>query len=312
MLIGSAPDSTLHATLKILDIGLGRTLFDEGAAEASVDAGLTIEGVLLGTPDYMAPEQARDPRTADIRADIYSLGCILYHLLTGQLPFPDTNLINQMIRHATEMPKPLKLFNPTIPEGLQQILNVMLAKDTGQRYPTPDYAAQALQAFLATGIEQLAEPESDPQMRPYLNWLETESGNHPVTTAAKGASVPKPPSGKLPATTKTPRSSKEERNAADASDRPRKHARKKHRPPHRTELQRDPERARGASAPQDAAQPVGQVDVELVPMNLPAVEAKPVRRWHLNRREMFVFAIGALLGAIVTFLGALLAFKNRE
>src|SRR5262249_53294010 len=68
---------TSLCTVKILDIGLGRELWEE-SAEAQ-DGGLTSEGVLLGTPDYMAPEQARDPRTTDIRADIYSLGCVLYH-----------------------------------------------------------------------------------------------------------------------------------------------------------------------------------------------------------------------------------------
>src|SRR5262249_30200519 len=63
------PDNTLGCTVKILDIGLGRVF-----EETRDDPGLTGEGVLLGTPDYMAPEQARDPRSTDIRADVYSLG----------------------------------------------------------------------------------------------------------------------------------------------------------------------------------------------------------------------------------------------
>ena len=79
--------------------------------------------MLLGTPDYLAPEQARNAAAVDIRADIYSLGCVLYHLLAGQPPFPDTNIINQMIRHAQETPRPLKEFNPEVPDGLQQIVN---------------------------------------------------------------------------------------------------------------------------------------------------------------------------------------------
>ena len=201
MLVGSTADGTLRATLKILDIGLGRTLFDEAVGEPG-DPGLTTEGVLLGTPDYMAPEQARDPRTTDIRADIYSLGCVLYHLLAGQPPFPDTNIISQMIRHATEAPKPVKQFNPSVPDGLQQILNWMMAKDPAQRYPTPERAAQALQVFLAAGNDQLAAPEADPRMRPYLTWLEVESGKQPILTAAQAQAVPatKPPSGTLAAT----------------------------------------------------------------------------------------------------------------
>ena len=113
-------------------------LFEEAGAQQ--DEGLTGEGVLLGTPDYMSPEQARDPRAADIRSDIYSLGCVLYHALAGQPPFPDTNIISQMIRHATEPPKPLKEFNPAVPDGLQQIVNWMLAKDPGR--PLPDAGAR--------------------------------------------------------------------------------------------------------------------------------------------------------------------------
>ncbi len=105
------------------------------------NADLTSEGTILGTPDYLAPEQARDSRKIDIRADIYSLGCVLYHLLTGQSPFPDKNLLSQMVRHATEPPRPLHDFNPAVPDGLQQIVNRMLAKQAAGRYPTPERAA---------------------------------------------------------------------------------------------------------------------------------------------------------------------------
>src|SRR5262249_19294738 len=140
--LAGQPDTTLRSMVKILDIGLGRPLSD------AHHSGLTGEGTLLGTPDCMAPEQARDPLSAAIRADIYSLGCVLYHALTGQPPFPDTNIINQMIRHATEAPQPLKDLNALVPDGLQQIVNGMLAKDPAQRYVTPGHVAQALQIYL--------------------------------------------------------------------------------------------------------------------------------------------------------------------
>jgi serine/threonine protein kinase len=202
MLVGGAPDTTMHATVKILDIGLGRSLFDENVDAKSLEPGLTSEGVLLGTPDYMAPEQARDARAADIRADIYSLGCVLYHLLAGQLPFPDTNVISQMIRHATEQPKLLKEFNSAVPDGLQQIVNWMLAKDPSQRYPTPERAAQAMQVFLAAGTEPLAVPELDPKMRPFLQMLESQEKKE---SAAGPPALPLPADGKAP-TNKPPTS----------------------------------------------------------------------------------------------------------
>src|SRR5437660_1208590 len=74
MVLGGTPDSTTTATVKVMDVGTGKADFDEGPTSE-----LTNEGDLLGTPEYMAPEQARDPRSADIRSDLYSVGCVLYH-----------------------------------------------------------------------------------------------------------------------------------------------------------------------------------------------------------------------------------------
>src|SRR5262249_49285660 len=153
---------TLSSTIKVLDIGLGRALFDENMPEGEPDTQLTGEGVLLGTPDYLAPEQARNAHGADIRADIYSLGCVLYQALAGQPPFPDTNMLAQIIRHATEMPKPLREHNADVPDGLEQIVNFMLAKDPDQRYPTPGKAAAVLQIFLPTETPEYSE-EDDPE-----------------------------------------------------------------------------------------------------------------------------------------------------
>jgi len=112
-----ANETTLKSNLKILDIGLAREFFDENAPATPEQMELTGEGVLLGTPIISHPEQARDPRAIDIRADIYSLGCVLYHFLTGQTPFPDKNILNQMIRHATETPKPIAQIVSSVPEG---------------------------------------------------------------------------------------------------------------------------------------------------------------------------------------------------
>jgi serine/threonine protein kinase len=185
--VAGQPDATLRSAVKILDIGLARQMAKGSAAGETPSMVLTGIGTLLGTPDYMAPEQAQDPRAADIRADIYSLGTVLYHLLTGQPPFPDTNIVNQMIRHATETPRPLRELNPAVPDGLQQIVNWMLAKDPGQRYATPGRAAQALQVFLVAGDEPTST-DGDVRLRSYLSWLETESNGQKKTGPAKNSS----------------------------------------------------------------------------------------------------------------------------
>jgi serine/threonine protein kinase len=92
-----APDTTMMQTVKILDIGLGRVMFDEHATGDQDNLTLTNEGVMLGTPDYMAPEQSRNAHTVDIRADMYALGCVLYHLIAGRLPFIETSPVMQML-----------------------------------------------------------------------------------------------------------------------------------------------------------------------------------------------------------------------
>jgi serine/threonine protein kinase len=146
--IEGQPDTTLEATVKLLDIGLGRALFDEGDPTSGQGINLTVQGAILGAPDYMAPEQALDAHAADIRSDIYGVGCVLYHGLAGQPPFPGTNLVRKMVGHARETPPPVKGFTPTIPDGLQRVLDQMLAKDPARRFPTPEKAADALEEFL--------------------------------------------------------------------------------------------------------------------------------------------------------------------
>jgi serine/threonine-protein kinase len=144
------PDTTLGGTVKILDIGLGRAVFDPGSrGDGSVN--LTTSGDQLGTPLYCAPEQSKDPRQADIRSDIYSLGCVLFQALTGQPPFEDQGPIRLVLSHASKPPPRLALMNIDVPAGLQEVLDEMLAKDPALRYPTPGDAARELRRFLPPG-----------------------------------------------------------------------------------------------------------------------------------------------------------------
>jgi serine/threonine protein kinase len=140
-------DTTLNSTVKILDIGLGRALFDDGAG-GSGPFNLTSTDDKLGTPLYCAPEQSKDARQADIRSDIYSLGCVLYHALSGDPPFEDRGPIRLIISHASEPPPRLTRLNIGAPAGLQEVLDSMMAKDPALRFPTPGQAAQELRRFL--------------------------------------------------------------------------------------------------------------------------------------------------------------------
>ena len=125
--------------VKISDLGLVLT------DDAEADTRITKEGLTVGTPDFVAPEQARNPRGADIRADIYSLGCTFYYLLTGEVPFPGGTPTEKMLRQARESFPDLK--RTDVPDDVKAILNKMTAKKADQRYETPDEVAEALQPF---------------------------------------------------------------------------------------------------------------------------------------------------------------------
>ena len=296
------PDSTLRATLKILDIGLGRALFEESAQAAAADLHLTGEGTLLGTPDYLAPEQARDARGIDIRADIYSLGCSLYHLLTGQPPFPDTNVLVQMVRHATEAPRPLRELAPDVPDGLQQILNGMLAKDPAQRYPTPERAAQALQAFQVAGAEPARMAEEGPQLRKFLTWVETDKNGEGGAPATGGHKTPVP--GPVPGTQRAPRPSATPPPMAPAEGGERKH-------PQGSKKQKRHKHLGGAGAPVAAAPApaagVAEIDVELVPAAPPPVAPAPEKGGFLSARDWVMLGIGAGSVIVAGIVGFVLA-----
>jgi serine/threonine protein kinase len=159
------------AQVKILDLGLGRPLYrDEDAPE---NAELTKAGSVLGSPYYLAPEQAADSHAATSASDIYSLGCILYHALAGQPPFVEKNVVKLVVRHASEPPRPLREHNPQVPEALQQIVEVMLAKAPAARYQTPELAAQALRTFLQSQSLPIAQPRPTKLVPAYASWLDS-------------------------------------------------------------------------------------------------------------------------------------------
>ena len=117
---------------KLVDMGLARTTeLDKSTND------LTASGVTLGTFDYISPEQAHDPRQADVRSDIYSLGCTLYFLLTGQPPFPEGTALQKLLMHGTKMPEDPRLFRADISDSMIAILRKMMAKKPSDRYQVP-------------------------------------------------------------------------------------------------------------------------------------------------------------------------------
>ncbi len=158
-----------NGRVRVLDFGLARF-----ASEAEAD-GLTPTGAIVGTPDYIAPEQALDPRRADIRSDIYSLGCTLYFLLTGRAPHPGGTALQKLLAHQDELPRLVTEFRADVPAGLVEVMNRMMAKNPNDRFATPAAAAEALAPFagalpvaeIATSSVPLPRPKS---RQPWLVW----------------------------------------------------------------------------------------------------------------------------------------------
>lgn len=117
---------------KLVDMGLARLHQVE-----SSDNDLTASGVTLGTFDYISPEQARDPRSADVRSDLYSLGCTFYYMLTGRPPFPEGTVLQKLLSHTSDDPPDVRLYRPDLPEEVIDILARLLAKNPKQRYQQP-------------------------------------------------------------------------------------------------------------------------------------------------------------------------------
>jgi serine/threonine protein kinase len=132
--------------VKILDFGLAKARSEKGA-----DHDLTGAGKMLGTPDYIAPEQSLDAASADIRADIYSLGCTFYYLLAGHAPFKGRSLFEILQAHQSQVARPLHQERADVPAELAAVVAKMLAKEPARRYQTPIEVAQALLPFIKGG-----------------------------------------------------------------------------------------------------------------------------------------------------------------
>ncbi|MDR1478093.1 MAG: serine/threonine protein kinase [Planctomycetaceae bacterium] len=133
---------TREGRAKLIDMGLARLLNpSDGVGD------LTVSGVTLGTFDYISPEQARDPRNADIRSDIYSLGCTFFFMLAGRPPFPEGTVLQKLLQHQGDLPPDIREIQPNIPAEVAILIQRMMAKDPRQRFQTPEVLITTLTAI---------------------------------------------------------------------------------------------------------------------------------------------------------------------
>src|SRR5207244_178665 len=142
-------------TVKILDMGLAR--IDRPEDDTPI---LTTEGQVLGTVDYMAPEQAVDTHSADARADIYSLGCTLYRLLTGEAVFSGETVMHKLLSHREAPIPPLRSKRPDVPASLEAVWRKMVAKHPDERQQTMLEVVAQLESCLRPGPQAAAEAMS--------------------------------------------------------------------------------------------------------------------------------------------------------
>jgi CHAT domain-containing protein len=167
-------------TVQVLDLGLAR------ACEDAPSERLTSKGAILGTADYLAPEQWEHPHAADTRADIYSLGCTLYHLLAGNPPFSGdrySSILSRLKAHQEDPPPSIAAARPDVPPALAAIVGRMLSKVPAQRFQTPADVAEALRPFTSgANLARLLDatellPAPDAAATPGPANLETAAGS---------------------------------------------------------------------------------------------------------------------------------------
>ncbi|MGE3805739.1 MAG: serine/threonine-protein kinase [Gemmataceae bacterium] len=167
--------------VKLLDLGMARLHHLSHSHQSGM---LTHKGSIMGTADYMSPEQAVDAHAADVRADLYSLGCTLYFLLAGRPPFVGGTFVQKIERHRTEVPVSVRHHRPEVPQEIAAVVQRLLAKDPDERYQTP------ADLYVALG----GKPQELPPVRSFDATLEMDGSTltlaPPASTATARTSPP--------------------------------------------------------------------------------------------------------------------------
>jgi WD40 repeat protein/tRNA A-37 threonylcarbamoyl transferase component Bud32 len=169
---GLQPAGLASGLIKILDLGVAK-LYQLADSPVESLTTLTHDGAVIGTADFIAPEQLENPRGADIRADLYSLGCTFYALLTGQVPFPGGTLIQKLDRQRHTNPPAVDQLRPDVPQAVVQVVRKLMAKKPADRYASPALVAAALEQLARTGhIAAAAKPAPRRELRRLAGHLE--------------------------------------------------------------------------------------------------------------------------------------------
>jgi serine/threonine-protein kinase len=279
--------------VKLADMGLAR------AIDETAETSITRDGMTVGTVDYMAPEQARDSKLADIRSDIYSLGCTWYFMLTGSPPFPEGSVTSKLQEHATRpLPDPRQK-NDRVPEALAAVIQRMTAKRPIDRYQTP--------AELIDELKQahLSRANLDADVLAALSTAAAETGEEPVaessdTTAAHDEPLPQKMKIKPGRTERRPAAAnnveREESAPAEVEPLPQKMKIRKRRTG--SDVAGDRSAAKGRSGP--SAGPRSQTSGQ--PRELPPRSENPAALGVSQRRldpELLKFGFFGLLGVVI-------------
>jgi serine/threonine-protein kinase len=184
LLLSQADGTAGTFQVKLLDFGLARLAGTTPESPTYPSLPPSASGV-AGTPDFMAPEQFKGRPNADIRSDLYSLGCTFYFLLTGRVPFPGGAWSEKVLRHQFNLPRPVSDLRPDVPPAVEAIVLRLLAKDPDRRYPVPAALAEVLEVWLSDQNVAARLARTTPPEPPRTPPAEA-AGTEPASTVAEG------------------------------------------------------------------------------------------------------------------------------